>query len=74
MAWGRSNEHWNHTAQLMTLLASIHSDPDKGRMPTLADYHPYLPEPELPTATPGILASLGFALKQRMRPEVPDGG
>lgn len=73
MAWGRSNENWNHTASLMTLIASIHSDPDKGPPPTLATYHPYLPEPELPTATPDLLRSLGFALKQKRGREVPDG-
>lgn len=73
MAWGRSNERWNHTANLMTLIASIHSDPEKGRMPTLADYHPYLPEPEIPTATPDVLKALGFALKRQRQPEVADG-
>ena len=73
MAWGRSNEAWNHTAHIMTLLANIHSDPDKGPMPTLATYHPYLPEPELPAATPDILRSLGFSLMQQRKPEVPHG-
>lgn len=74
MAWGRSNEEWNRTAHLMTLIATIHSDPDKGRAPMVADYHPYLPEPELPVATPGILAALGFAMQQQRKPEVSNGG
>lgn len=73
MAWGRSNEQWNHTANLMTLIAAIHSDPD-GRRPTLADYHPYLPEPEMPTATPEILKAIGLALTRRQPPGGSDGG
>ena len=73
MAWGRSNEEWNRTAHLMTLIATIHSDPDSGRSPTLSDYHPYMPEPETPTATPEMLRAIGLALK-RQRPEVADGG
>lgn len=72
MAWGRSNEQWNHTAKLMTLLASIHADPDSGRRPHVADYHPYLPEPELPKASPDILKQFGF--KPVQKPEVPNGG
>lgn len=73
MAWGRSNEEWNRTAHLMTLLATIYSNPDNGREPTLADYHPYMPEPEIPTATPDMLAAIGFAMKRQQRPEVGDG-
>ena len=56
----------------MTLIASIHSDPDSGREPTVADYHPYMPEPELPVATPAILASLGFAMQQQRKQEVSE--
>lgn len=60
MAWGRSNEQWNHTASLMALIAAIHSDPDKGPTPQPADFHPYLPATELPTATPDMLRALGL--------------
>jgi len=60
MAWGRSNEQWNHTSSLMALIATIHSDPDNGPPPQPATFHPYLDDPELPTATPDLLASLGF--------------
>jgi hypothetical protein len=74
MAWGRSNENWNHTASLMTLLASIHSDPSKGSPPTLATYHPYLPEPEIPEATPEVLAALGIAMRRHKPAEVTHGG
>jgi hypothetical protein len=71
MAWGRSNEQWNHTSSLMALIATIHSDPEAGTPPTAATYHPYLEEPtdELPRATPELLKSLGF----RPVPK-PDGG
>lgn len=58
MAWGRSNEQWNHTASIMTLLASIHSDPDSNQRPTLATFHPYMEQPEIPAATPDVLASI----------------
>lgn len=58
MAWGRSNEQWNHTASIMTLLASIHADPKGGKKPSLADYHPYLPEPEKATMPPELLAAI----------------
>jgi hypothetical protein len=74
MAWGRSNEEWNRTASLMTLIASIHSDPDKGSPPTLATYHPYLPEPEIPEATPDMLAALGIAMRRNKPAEVKHGG
>lgn len=73
MAWGRSNEEWTRMAHLMTLIATIHSDPDSGRAPTVADYHPYLPEPELPTASPDVLRAITAAMR-RQRPEVPNGG
>ncbi len=72
MAWGRSNETWNHTSSIMAMLAAIHSDPDKGRTPTYADFHPYADEPELPEATPDVLASIGF--RPVKKPEVSDGG
>lgn len=58
----------------MTLLASIHSDPDKGSPPTLATYHPYLPEPEIPEATPEVLQALGLAMQRHSPPEVTHGG
>lgn len=58
MAWGRSNEQWNHTASLMTLLASIHADPDAPQRPSVATYHPYLPEPEMPTMSAESLAAV----------------
>ncbi len=58
MAWGRSNERWNHTASLMWLLASIHADPNSGRKPQLGHYHPYLPQPQLPELPPGMLAGI----------------
>lgn len=62
MAWGRSNEQWNHTSSIMALIATIHSDPESGSPPSPATYHPYLDEPteELPVATPELLRSLGF--------------
>ena len=57
----------------MALLAGIHFDPDSGGLePTVATYHPYMPEPELPTATPGILASLGFAMRQQRKQEASE--
>ena len=63
MAWGRSNEQWNHTASIMTLLASIHSDPDAAMKPQLATYHPYLPEPELPQLPPSLIPDLFARIK-----------
>lgn len=71
MAFGRSNEQWNHTASLMALLATIHSDPKSGNKPSPADFHPFMPEPELPEATPELLRALGFGPKKD--PEVKDG-
>jgi hypothetical protein len=67
MAWGRSNEQWNHTSSLMALIATIHSDPEKGPPPAPANYHPYLPDPkfEIPKATPELLKSLGFRTKKK---------
>lgn len=67
MAWGRSNEQWNHTSSLMALIATIHSDPEKGPPPAPANYHPYLPDPkvELPKADAGLLKSLGFRPKKK---------
>lgn len=68
MAWGRSNEQWNHTASLMTLLASIHGDPDAAQKPCIAMFHPYLPEPEPPRISPSeladVLRSVGFAPRE----------
>lgn len=58
MAYGKSNDHWNHTASLMAILAAIHSDPNKAKMPSPADFHPFMEPPELPQATPELLRSL----------------
>lgn len=58
MAWGATNQAWNHTASIMALLATIHSDPNSGRVPSAADYHPFLESPPLPEAPPGLLKSL----------------
>jgi hypothetical protein len=62
MAWGRSNESWNHTSSLMALIATVHSDPEQGPPPSPDTYHPYRPSPEhgIPTASPELLRSLGF--------------
>jgi hypothetical protein len=46
MAWGRTNEQWNHTSSIMALFAAIHSDPDKGSPPSPATFHPYMEAPE----------------------------
>lgn len=58
MAWGAANEKWNHTASLMAILASIHGDPNSGRTPCPADFHPFMEPPPLPQATPELLKSL----------------
>lgn len=58
MAWGATNERWNHTASTMALLAAINSDPNSGRTPSPADFHPFLEPPPLPEAPPGLLASI----------------
>lgn len=70
MAWGRSNEQWNHTASLMTMLASIHGDPDAPQKPCLAMFHPYLPEPEMPTMSAESLATVlrAAGLSRRKEP------
>jgi hypothetical protein len=74
MAWGKSNEAWNRTASIMALLAGIHWDKDSGTpQPTVATYHPFMPEPELPTASPDVLRAITAAMR-RQRPEVPNGG
>jgi hypothetical protein len=44
----------------MALFAAMHTDPDKGTPPQPADFHPYLPSPELPEATPAMLRALGL--------------
>jgi hypothetical protein len=72
MGLGRSNEQWNHTASVMALLATIHSDSGKGKTFSPADFHPYAPAPEVPQATPELLEAIGFKLKKP--PEVSDGG
>ena len=40
MAQARQQDHWNHTASLMALLANINRDPKRGRALTPADFHP----------------------------------
>lgn len=42
----------------MALLAAIHTDPNSGKSPSPADYHPFLEPPPLPKATPELLRSL----------------
>lgn len=59
MAFGKVNEAWNHTASLIAALVSCHRDP-KSDAPSVAQFHPYMAEPEPPRATPEILQSLGF--------------
>jgi hypothetical protein len=58
MSWGKSNEAWNHTASLMSLLASIHADPKKGSPPSYCAFHPYADEPDMPEAPPELIARL----------------
>lgn len=58
MAWGATNERWNHTASIMALFAAINSDPNSGRTPSPADFHPFLEPPPLPQATPEVLKAL----------------
>ena len=42
MAEGRCREAWNHTADLLTLLANANRDPKKKQRPFHpADFHPY---------------------------------
>lgn len=59
MVFGKVNEEWNHTASLIASLVACHRDP-KTDPPTVAQYHPYMPEPEPPRASPEILQQLGF--------------
>lgn len=70
MAWGRSNEQWNHTASLMSLLASIHADPDSNQRPTLATFHPYMERPEPPPVPPEVFKALAAMGRTRK----PAGG
>jgi hypothetical protein len=64
MAWGKSNEQWNHTASLMGLLAQINADTSSGKAPTAYTFHPYLDEPaefvDSQPATAAFLKSIGF--------------
>ncbi len=74
MAVGRQHDTWNHTSNLMALLATIHSDPSKGSSYTPSDFHPFVESPGLPEATPELLESLGF--KRVAQPEAaakPEG-
>jgi hypothetical protein len=59
MAWGRSNEQWNHTASIMATLASIYGGSD-GAPVTVATFHPYMRKPEPPKASGDVLAMYGF--------------
>ena len=43
MAQARQEDHWNHTAALMALLANVNRDPKRGRAFKPADFHPALP-------------------------------
>jgi hypothetical protein len=48
----------------MTLLETIHADPDSGSPPTVARHHPYMDEPEPQTADVNMVAAmLGLKLK-----------
>lgn len=41
MAHGRQNDQWNHTADLMALLANCHRDPKQTRQPFRREqFHP----------------------------------
>jgi hypothetical protein len=40
MAQARRQEHWNHTASLLAMLANVNRDPKKGRALRPADFHP----------------------------------
>lgn len=73
MAVGRQHETWNHTSNLMALLATINSDPSKGSGYSPADFHPFAEKEAIPEATPELLASLGFKRVDRPQ-EVSDGG
>jgi len=44
MAQARQEDHWNHTAALMALLANVNRDPKRGRAFKPADFHPALPQ------------------------------
>ena len=65
MATGRQFETWNHTANIMALLATINSDPASGRQYTPSEFHPFADPPEIPEATPELLESLGFRRLQQ---------
>ena len=43
MAQARQEDHWNHTASVMALLANVNRDPKRGRAFKPADFHPALP-------------------------------
>lgn len=73
MAVGRQNETWNHTANLMALLATINGDPKSGRQYSPADFHPFADPPKIPEATPELLESLGFRRSEKPQ-EVTHGG
>jgi hypothetical protein len=41
MADARQNSEWNHTAQLLSLIANANRDPKRSRAFTPDDFHPF---------------------------------
>lgn len=41
MAEGAQRERWNHTAQIVCLLANVHRDPKKSSAYEPKDFHPF---------------------------------
>lgn len=48
MARARSIDEWNRTADLMAHLSNLQRTSDSDRIWMRADFHPFLPKPELP--------------------------
>jgi hypothetical protein len=42
MAEGKVSESWNHTSQLLALIANVNRDPKKTRAFKPADFHPFM--------------------------------
>ena len=55
MAQARQEDHWNHTAALMALLANVNRDPKRGRAFKPADFHPALSQRQARTRPPAPL-------------------
>ncbi len=72
MAWGRSNEQWNHTASIMSALVGVHWSEDNGPAPEPATFHPYMAESEPPPVTSSQLAGLGFKPAKKAKPKAGD--